>query len=350
MPFYNTLDATKPEDRRTAEGLLRLREALAKQIPVKTIEETLLIASWNIREFGGTKQGGRTQESLFYIAEVIDHFDLVAVQEVRDNLRALDELMAVLGRCWKYLVTDVTLGFQGNGERLAFLYDERKLSFGGLAGEVAPEMVKDKDDGMLESEFAFSRSPYIVGFRAGWFKFGICTSHLYYGKSKPDDPQRAEELARLVKYLQGRIKSKDRWARNAILLGDFNIFTEKDEMFKKLPKAFEKPAAHKAVGTNAGKDKVYDQMLFLSPDIGNQLKEARAGVFDLYQYVYRDEDRDIFKQHDLKKYRQWRTYQMSDHLPLWAELYIDFGVDYLKSKADPARPQGAPPPIKLAVD
>ena len=29
----------------------------------------------------------------------------------------------------------------------------------------------------------------------------------------------------------------------------------------------------------------------------------------------------------------WRTYQMSDHLPMWIELKTDFGEEYLKDKA-----------------
>jgi len=32
----------------------------------------------------------------------------------------------------------------------------------------------------------------------------------------------------------------------------------------------------------------------------------------------------------LPQYRLWRTYQMSGHLPLWAELRIDFADDYLR--------------------
>ena len=104
MPFYKELDAKLPEDRRTIEGLLRLKEALDSSIPPKTVDPTLLLATWNLREFGGEKYGGRTQESLFYIAEIISRFDMVAVQEVRDNLDALDQLMHVLGSWWKYLV------------------------------------------------------------------------------------------------------------------------------------------------------------------------------------------------------------------------------------------------------
>jgi hypothetical protein len=86
MPFYKELDAKLPEDRRTIEGLLRLKEALDKSIPPKTVDPTLLLATWNLREFGGSKYGGRTQEALFYIAEIMSRFDMIAVQEVRDNL------------------------------------------------------------------------------------------------------------------------------------------------------------------------------------------------------------------------------------------------------------------------
>ena len=28
-------------------------------------------------------------------------------------------------------------------------------------------------------------------------------------------------------------------------------------------------------------------------------------------------------------YRQWRTFQMSDHLPLWLEVVTDYSDDYL---------------------
>jgi hypothetical protein len=35
----------------------------------------------------------------------------------------------------------------------------------------------------------------------------------------------------VVRLLRERMKSKDRWANNAILLGDFNIFTTNDKTF-----------------------------------------------------------------------------------------------------------------------
>lgn len=32
-------------------------------------------------------------------------------------------------------------------------------------------------------------------------------------------------------------------------------------------------------------------------------------------------------------FRGWRTYEMSDHLPLWVELRIDFSDQFLKNRA-----------------
>lgn len=34
-----------------------------------------------------------------------------------------------------------------------------------------------------------------------------------------------------------------------------------------------------------------------------------------------------------RKWRKWRIYQMSDHLPMWTEFKIDFGREYLEEKA-----------------
>lgn len=278
MPFYKNLNNQIPADRQTAEGLLRLKAALDEAIPAKSVDLTLLLASWNIREFGGPKYGGRGKESLFYIAEILSRFDLIAVQEVRDNLDALDELMRTLGNWWKYLVSDVTLGVQGNRERHAFIYDTRKLSFGGLAGELLPPPVKT--GGTLSANFASARTPFLAGFRAGWFKFSICTQHLYYGEAKADDPQRAKEAEVVVDLLKQRMQSKDRWANNAILLGDFNVFSTNDKTFMALEKAnFKLPTGLRGKYTNANLDKPFDQMAFLAPDVERQMQTMRAGVF-----------------------------------------------------------------------
>jgi len=332
MPDYKSIASDTPEGRRTAQNLIKLKFELDMAIPAKSVDSTLLLGTWNIREFGGTKSGGRNAEALFYIAEIISHFDIVAVQEVRNNLDALDELMSYLGSWWKYLVSDVTLGAQGNNERSAYIYDTRKLVFGGLAGELVPEM--KKKGGLLSSEFSFSRTPYVAGFKAGWFKFTLCTQHAYYGKAKSDDPQRLEETRNVVRLLKKRMRSKDVWANNSILLGDFNIFSVKDKSFQAIEKEkFQIPVNLKGKYTNAIKDKPFDQIAFLAKDVEKQLGLAKAGTFSFFDHVYRDEDWKTYQPKlTFRKYKQWRTFKMSDHLPLWVELFVDFGEAYLEKK------------------
>ncbi|OYW74362.1 MAG: hypothetical protein B7Z37_18125 [Verrucomicrobia bacterium 12-59-8] len=347
MPFYNNLKSEEEADRRTAEGLLRLKTQIDTEVPQKDLDKHLLVATWNLREFGAAKYGPRTTESLYYIAEVMSHFDLIAVQEVRSDLKALDQLMSILGQSmWKYIVTDVTQGRQGNDERLAFIYDTRKLSFGGLAGEIVPEQTK-KENGQLVADAAYARSPYMAGFRAGWFRFSICTGHLYYGEGEKDT-QRIKEMGDLVRQLQKRVNDSDRWARNIIVLGDFNIFSEKDAAMDSLTKAFKRPAAIEGMkdGSNQDRTKPYDQIGFISPDVAYQLDKAKAGVFDPYQSVYRkgtDEGEYPWDKTKALSFKEWRSYQMSDHLPMWVELNVDFGNEYLARKARPPAPANAKP-------
>jgi hypothetical protein len=98
MPDYKSIDSNTVEGRRTAERLLTLKLELDKAIPAKTVDPTLMLATWNLREFGGTKSGGREDEPLYYIAEIMSRFDIIAVQEVRDNLDALDLPILLVSR------------------------------------------------------------------------------------------------------------------------------------------------------------------------------------------------------------------------------------------------------------
>jgi hypothetical protein len=79
MVFYNWIDSNTTEGERTAERLLKLREALDREIPQRDIAGSLVLATWNTREFDSATYGARKDELLYYIAEIIDYFDLVAV-------------------------------------------------------------------------------------------------------------------------------------------------------------------------------------------------------------------------------------------------------------------------------
>jgi endonuclease/exonuclease/phosphatase family metal-dependent hydrolase len=348
MPFYSGVwraAMTGEERTRAADRLIALRAQLDKEIPRRTLSETLLLATWNIREFDSRKYGGRLEESFFYIAEIISRFDLVAVQEVRGDLAALDRVQSILGSWWKYIVTDVTLGREGNDERLAFLYDGRKVAFAGLAGELV--IPPEKKAAMPQ----FYRTPFICGFRAGWTRFDLCTVHMIYGSSRPNEPTRIAEIDKLGELLVSR-NGKD-GPGNIVALGDFNIFSRDDATLAALTKhGFEIPPPIRVLGGSNGDGKrFFDQIaLLVQPDrFGPALT---AGVLDYYQSVFRDGDEaayaPLFKATRSPSYADWRTYQMSDHRVLWAELRIDFGAEYLQRIVDQKGERSRP--VSVAAD
>jgi Endonuclease/Exonuclease/phosphatase family len=344
MLYYASVRKIENKDDRlrAVEGLQRLRALLESEngVPTRTATDTLLLATWNIREFDSRKFGGRTEEAFLYIAEIVSRFDLVAIQEIRDSLYALQHLQQLLGNWWGYLVTDVTLGTSGNSERLAFLYDKRKVQFSGLAAEIVlPDTAKER-------AVQLARSPYVAGFHCGWAQVNLCTVHIYYGKSTKVDPRRLAEITNLAttlakysaKFSSGRVRtpSGDTDMReNLMLLGDFNIFNREDATMQALEKAkFVVPAGLQSIpGSNVAKNRHYDQIAYYEKLYG-MTPTGRAGVFDFYQHVFRDADeeayRAVWSKTKARGFRDWRTYQMSDHLPMWVEMRIDDADEYLK--------------------
>jgi endonuclease/exonuclease/phosphatase family metal-dependent hydrolase len=354
MPYYAGLRREAPEVRkRIAAGLLRIRESVSAQnIPEKTTSGDVLIASWNIREFDSAKYGGRLPDAIYFIAEILSNFDLIAIQEVRENLDALERVQNLLGSWWKYIVTDVTEGASGNGERMAFLFDTRKVTFGGLAGEIVlpPQKV---DSEVLQ----FARTPFVCGFKAGWAKVDLCTVHIYYGKGVPIDNRRLEEIQKFAAFMAKRAKStakgkedgkstaKPQEPNTTILLGDFNIFNMADETLKAITDAgfkIPKTLLDRSKGSNLGKDKFYDQIAIWR---GKRFAETpRGGVFDFYEAVFREADApeyepliQLTKSGSKPRYKEWKTYQMSDHLVLWSAFQVDYAREYLEelSSAEP---------------
>jgi hypothetical protein len=122
-------------------NLLTLRWQLESEIPQKTAADTLLLATWNIREFGDN----RTVESLYYITEIISRFNIVAVHEVSSNMAGIKKL---LDNNWGLFLTDSTDG----SECLAYLYDKSKIRFEDLAGNLVLA-----SDNLVLKEMQFAR-------------------------------------------------------------------------------------------------------------------------------------------------------------------------------------------------
>ncbi len=344
MPYYAGLKRIKDiaVRRRTVAGLQRLRSALAQAIPLRTATQTLLLATWNIREFDSGKYGYRAEEPYYYIAEILSRFDLIAIQEVRDGLYPLQLLRRLLGDDWDFLVTDVTLGTSGNAERMAYLYDRRKVDFTGLAAE----LVLPKEKNAQEEPLQLARSPYIAGFRAGWAYLTLATVHIYYGKSVAVDPRRLAEITTFSKTIAknaAKLSGAPQQAPgaaplpdNLIMLGDFNIFNRKDVTMEAITKAgFVVPEELNNIpGSNVAKNKHYDQIAYYKR-LARMKPTGRAGVFDFFEHVYRLEDEAEYATERAQKpgrsFKDWRTYRMSDHLPMWIELGVDDADSYLSS-------------------
>lgn len=350
---------------RTAANLKALRASLAKRIPRQTTDETLILGTWNIRNFDDNRfgHGPRLAESFFYIAEIIAAFDIIAIQELTVNLDPLERLMDILGPDYRYLITDATEGVAGNNERLGFIYNTRKVQFKGVAGEIVlPENLMISRE---NQKMQFSRTPFCASFQAGWFNFMFATVHIYYGSGTKNSIQyqtRLNEIQTIANFLFKRAANE---RNNYILVGDFNIDAIDDQAYDALEESGFSVFKNRE-GSNKRQNKFFDQISYVEKPGEVTLAECLAegvesnGVYNFFDVLFTDaqfEDYDSALQATLDQQRQgvqkandiaklealksdknarlnyyrndWKTFQISDHYPLWVTLTVDFSDRYL---------------------
>ena len=380
---------SKPTRARTIGGLKRIRAQMDAEMPRKTRDDTIVLGTWNIRNFDDNRfgSGPRSDEDIYYLAEILARFDVIAVQEICDDLKPLKRLMNILGGVYDYVISDVTEGAGGNGERLAFIFDRNKVRFTGIAGElVLPDKMKIDVKGKRSQ---FARTPFMCSFQSGWFKFMFSTVHIYFGApSGAKYDRRVKEINQVASFLAKRAKVSD---HNHILVGDFNIKEKGSKGHNALTRRGFETFQNK-LGSNKDQTKHYDQISYWPRE--NELKISGhnkcQGVLQFFDSLYREQD---YKSHkpeikktinakitrleqdivdatahivktksakvkkdekdniikykasiktykkwlspagdaDLKNFylSEWRTFRGSDHLPLWVELKIDFSEPYL---------------------
>ena len=321
MPSINS-----PLPSTVLQRLDHLRQDLDARIPTKQLERNLLIATWNIRSFGNlTREWESTPEdsprrdlaSIHYIAEIIRRFDVIALQEVKGNLRALRDTMKLLGPNWSFILTDVNRGSAGNGERMAYLFDTRRVTLSGLACELTvPEEWIKATGGQAVLTEQFVRSPYAVSFLSENKTFILVTLHIKYGKTSKD---RAAELAGIARWIQDWAKDINVYDQSLIALGDFNIDARGDLLDQAFLKngLYVPPELQDAGVTRSifNQEKYYDQIAWFRDDRGRtelSLKFLGGGNYDFVPVLW-DEERVT---------KQQFSFMLSDHYPLWAE----FGV------------------------
>lgn len=304
--------------------LAQLRAGLAQVVPTKRRGGNLLIGTWNIRAFGGLTEKWESGASdspkrnladVYAIAEIISRFDVVAVQETRDNLSGLRRLMERLGPQWSFIVTDVGEGEPSNGERLAYLLDTKRVRLTGLAGElvVPEEWLGEIKHGALQRQFA--RTPYAVSVAAGSKAFTLVTLHIVFGH-KPAD--RITELAAIADWLAERATAADDFNRNMIALGDFNIDRRDDPNWKAftdkgLTPPYELLDVPRTIFDKPSEHSFFDQIAWFTKGDREALTlhyTGMAGAFKWTDYILKDL---------ASTPKSWR---ISDHYPLWAEFAL----------------------------
>jgi len=314
-----------PQDVRS--DLTSLRDALDAAIPPKTLDRNVLIGTWNIRAFGQVTAKWATNAAdspkrglnhILYIAEFISRFDVVALQEVKRDLSGLRLLMRALGPAWGWILSDLTRGEEGNQERIAFVFDLRRVKPSGLAAElVVPiEDQTSLTEAGLQKQFA--RTPYAVSFESQGASFTLVTLHVIWGDNAA---QRLPEIQEIARWLADWADGGDEFGENLMTLGDFNIDRQADPLYQAfvatgLTPAPEHVGLPRTLFDDPLKKHFYDQIAWFTgaagtPALTAPLRyEGQGGNFDF---------RPTLQKSLSNVELSWR---ISDHFPLWASFSV----------------------------
>ncbi len=233
------------------------------------LDDTILIASFNIRKLGAVKK--RTKQSWTFLKNILSRFDLIAIQEVMDDLSGMEHLLSLLGEDYGMVVSDITgakPGKAGNAERLGFIFNWKRIQRTALASDVTfdrSEIInvlynnrsdfskawgkhtrkfkaweikaaQKKEQGKrrpakptieIPQFISFIRQPHCVSFRLKStgnkkpIEFLAVNAHLLYGSNKRE---RELEFKALLEWLTIRAKYIDKlYHPNILLLGDCNL-------------------------------------------------------------------------------------------------------------------------------
>jgi endonuclease/exonuclease/phosphatase family metal-dependent hydrolase len=363
-----------------------LSTALDGAVPTRQLDRNLLVATWNIREFGGLQPSWQTDPAkspkrnvadVHFIAEVLSRFDVIAIQELQTDLSALREVLRALGPDWALLTSDVTRGAKGQ-ERIGFVYDVRRVRPTGLVGELvlsaedlqklyesrAVEPVppnetekqrKEREKRERDHRYGgqLDRTPYVASFTSASRPFMLASVHLVWGEDDNLD-KRAEEARLLATMLADLVKpSPDElgaFHANLLALGDFNATAPGDPIIGALkaagmvtaqelddaPRTVSDTRDGQQPPPNTGDEIAYDQFAFFDRDLKQPagastltLPRISGGSFPWDDYALIDEMKLWAKAQLAKKRHEPPppgaydpTYRISDHYPLWLELSV----------------------------
>ncbi|MEM1331544.1 MAG: endonuclease/exonuclease/phosphatase [Planctomycetota bacterium] len=237
-------------------------------------ERSAVLGTFNILKLGSVRK--RSSRAWTFLQRVTGRFDLLAIQEVLDELAGLEKLRSGLDSSYGLAVSDTTgatPGSRGLRERLAYLFRWPTIGRTEIASDISydrtavlehlveqmsthPDEIKamcDKASAIAAHNamlapgkkpkklpkfkppgfVTFMRQPYCAGFHlngrngAKPVDFLAVNAHLLYGDKKIE---RKQEFDALLKWLVYRAKMKRRTMHdNILLLGDLNLdFADND--------------------------------------------------------------------------------------------------------------------------
>jgi endonuclease/exonuclease/phosphatase family metal-dependent hydrolase len=275
---------------------------------------TYRVASWNVANLG---LQDRRDKDYRLLAEMVSWFDLVALQEVNDNLEGLNRLHTLLPG-YRVLFSDKA----GNDERMAFIFDSARVGLLDKVGEIAvPPRWKYviRVPGSTQKFRGFDRNPYLAGFRLGGLDTVLVNVHLYYGKNTAHHKNRRfmEALA-TARWADLRRQSANAFSKNIMVMGDFNL--EKvgwdDPMWVVLGKKGLLLVPHSTYvgGSNILDDRPYDQLAFFPGPIEDRIQAS--GVFDFDNALFKH----LWDTRPEADFMAYMRYYISDHRILWVAL------------------------------
>jgi endonuclease/exonuclease/phosphatase family metal-dependent hydrolase len=296
-------------------------------IPAKSLDRNLLIATWNVRGFGKVTEKWealaadspkRNLRDVLCLAEIISRFDVVALQEVKRDLGGLRRLMQALGPNWAWILTDFTRGSAGNQERMAFLFDLRRVHPSGLAAELVVPIEVETSLTETTMQKQFARTPYAVSFESQGTTFTLVTLHVLWGDNAA---QRLPEIREIARWLADWGTGGDEFGENLMTLGDFNIDRANDPLYQAFVASGLTPAPEhvnlpRTLFDDPGSHHFYDQIAWFvgaagTPALTPPLRyENLGGNFDF---------RPALQGRLSNLQLSWR---ISDHFPLWASFSV----------------------------
>lgn len=255
---------------------------------------TIKIASFNIKVFG--RATASKPEVMRILANIISRFDIVAIQEIRDNsgtaIQALEAQVDSLGRDYSCIVGP-RMGRSTSKEQYAFMYRTDTLQ---TTGSYTFDDTAD----------IFERPPYIAYFKVinGKFDFVLIDIH-----TAPDAATaEISGLPAVITDAKQHFNEQD-----VITLGDFNAdcdYFNENSYSTIFDPAYYGWIIPNSADTNiaSSKDCTYDRIVITAS--GN---EDYTGQYGVYRF---DDGMTLEAAEDV-----------SDHRPVWAEFYIGQDID-----------------------